>query len=138
MDMTLKRCDFRSDGIFSELLDDDEEVFCYTLDHAYSQNGHGFMPKLPNGTYLCVRGMHQLEGMHKQFETFEITNVPGHTGILFHVGNFNNDSDGCVLLGDMIGKNPNDDGTQIIFNSQKTFDKFMYLQGSNQFFLNVI
>jgi hypothetical protein len=138
VDLTLRRLQYRQDGIFSELLKDDGEQFCVTIEHAYPQNGHGFQPKLPDGVYVCERGEHRLEGMYKPFITFEIMNVPGHTGILFHVGNFNNDSNGCVCVGEMIGQNPNENGAQIIFNSQRTFDKFIALQeGLNSFVLTV-
>ena len=48
--------------------------------------------------YTCKRGIHKLEHMIEPFVTFCI-DVPGHTNILFHVGNYVNDTDGCVLLG---------------------------------------
>ena len=61
--------------------------------------------------------MHKLE-VGAEFETFEITGVPGHSGILFHTGNTNNDSSGCVLLGT--------DTTRLgISDSRLAFSKFM-------------
>lgn len=64
-----------------------------TLEHKFDTG-----PKLTPGLHKCVRGTHKLEH-GDPFETFEITGVPGHSGILFHVGNFNADSNGCVLVG---------------------------------------
>lgn len=67
--------------------------------HAYGDIDGKWTPKVPPGVYKCVRGVHQLDH-GGPFETFEITGVPGHSGILFHVGNWPQvNSDGCMLLG---------------------------------------
>lgn len=100
MNLSLKNKEFSKDGVFGELSDEAGNFVAYTLQHAYP-DGTGWTPKLPNGTYTCVRGQHRLDHMTSDFTTFEITGVPGHSGILFHVGNYNKDSDGCVLLGMM-------------------------------------
>lgn len=92
--LKLIRNRFVPEGIFGELLDAAGEHFCYTLEHSYDNR-----PKLPDGTYTCVKGQHRLSHMTKDFTTFEITGVKGHSGILFHGGNTNKDSDGCVLVG---------------------------------------
>lgn len=90
--------EIRPDGVFSTLFRNGEK-FCLTLEHAFEDGDGNLYPKLKRGaTYKCVRGIHQLARGPK-FPTFEITGVPGHSGILFHVGNFNKDSDGCVLMG---------------------------------------
>ena len=130
MDLILKRTLFNKDGILGELISDNGIFECATLEHAYPINSHGFEPKLPTGLYTCVRGMHRLSHMPHPFETFEIMNVPGHTGILFHPGNFNNDSEGCVLLGEY----HQGQGHLLILNSQKTFERFIKAQnGINEF-----
>lgn len=137
MDMTLRRLDYRQDGIFSELLDDTGLRFCVCLTHAYPVNGHGFEPKTPPGVYKCVRGWHTLEHHPKPFEAFEITGVPNHTKLLFHIGNFNNDSDGCELIGESIVTGA-EDGVWVISNSGKAFDSFMSAQADiNEFTLVV-
>lgn len=136
MDLKLKRIDYFSDGIFGELSDSTGHKLAVTLEHAYdSGNGNGsYSPKLPNGTYTCLRGVHKLhDGV--PFETFEITGVPGHTGILFHVGNYNKDSDGCVLVGtnqETVGK------VHMIDESRYAFKRFMDSQkGKDKFTLTV-
>lgn len=57
--------------------------------------------------------------------------VPNHTGILFHVGNYNDDSNGCILLGRVcVGS---EKGTMITA-SRMTFDRFMLdLEGIEYF-----
>lgn len=133
MKWQLKTTDYRIDGIFSELLSEDGTRVGATLEHAYP-SGDGFLPKLPRGaTYTCVRGQHQLEH-GAPFITFEITGVPGHSGILFHVGCFNQDSNGCVLVGDMVVK----PATWWINRSRDTFEKLMLaLDGVDSFDLEV-
>lgn len=129
--MTLTRKPGVLYGVFGVLLDDNNTQIAVTLEHAYSNGQGGFQPKIPDGTYTCQRGTHILSGMSNTFETFEIQNVPGHTGILFHWGNYNNDSEGCVLLG-------TDLGTCMITDSRDAFARFMNLmEGVDTFSLRV-
>jgi hypothetical protein len=82
------------DGVFGHI----PELNLVTLEHAYSRGDGSFHAKVPQGRYKCVRGQHTLPNGHK-LETFEVTHVPGHTGILFHPGNKYQDSAGCFLPG---------------------------------------
>lgn len=134
MNLILKHTDFLADGIFGNLYDESNKLLWATLEHAYDSGlGDGsYAPKVPPGTYLCVRGQHQLAHMTQPFITFEVTNVPGHTNILIHVGNQDSDSSGCILLGTM---RVNDS----IIHSADAFNAFMKLQdGIDQFTLTVI
>ncbi len=129
MDLTLIRAERRKDGVFGVLLNDKAEQIAVTLEHSYHDgkwpDEEVYISKLPPGSYQCVRGQHQLHSMNQPFTTFEITGVEGHKNILFHVGNYNQDSDGCVLL----GKYKNEvGGQQMIGLSRKTFSEFMKLQ----------
>ena len=137
MDWLLRTTDYRADGIFSELYDG-LDLFCKTIEHAYEQPEGSWMPKLPRGvTYTCKRGFHRLEKYNKgdRFETFEITGVPGHTGILFHPGNFNRDSNGCVLPGTTLRTDANG---WMVQHSQDAFAKLKSaLVGVDEFQLAV-
>jgi hypothetical protein len=116
------QCSFQ--GIFGELKDQ-SDLIAVTLEHAYSEEG-SFRPKIPPGNYICVRGVHRLDGMKNDFLTFEITGVQGHSNLLFHWGNWNSDSAGCVLLGETITKLSSG---QMITNSRLTFEKFIESYG---------
>lgn len=119
--MILTRTRFTEQGIFGELTTDGR-FLGVTLEHSFQCE-----PALPEGEYVCVRGLHRLEGMTSGFETFEITGVPGHSGILFHVGNYNRDSKGCVLLGERALDT-------MILESEKSFQAFMAsLSGVDRF-----
>lgn len=110
-------------------------MICWTLDHAYPVGiGNDPEPKLYDGVFTCVRGPHRLHGMTEDFETFEITGVKGHTDILFHWGNWNKNSDGCVLTGRALIKGD----PWMVTDSRDTFAEFMKLQeGVDSFQLTV-
>ncbi len=141
---TLRRTDKRSDGVFGEFsfevdpnLPNLFAFFAYTLEHAYDDGQGGWQAKLPEGVYTCVRGTHALHN-GIPFETFEITGVAGHKGILFHAGNFNRDSEGCVLLGRDVAINPNT-GEEMVTGSKAEFAAFMArLDGVDSFQLEVV
>jgi hypothetical protein len=115
--MILLRDTFADDGIFGVLVTDDHQPMAETLEHAYLCADGVYRPKVPPGTYECRRGVHQLSG-RLPFETFEVTGVEGHSGILFHPGNRNGDSSGCILLG--VSRSEG-----CINNSREAFEKFM-------------
>lgn len=130
MNLILSRMRQRKSGCFGQLETENGTLICYTLEHAYPDRDL-WMPKVPVGTYPCIRGTHQLDHAPEPFETFEITEVPGHSGILFHCGNMEDDSAGCVLLGLVQGPDK-------ILQSRKAFNQFMKLQaGVNEFTLVV-
>jgi len=139
----------RPDGIFSNVIGENGPIGV-GLEHAYPVvDGRGeaagegqagtYAPKLPAGTYECVRSMHRLHGMDHDFETFEITGVPGHSGVLFHWGNWNEDSEGCVLLGEAIALGEHNGAhVEMVTNSRAAFARFMALQeGVERFVLTV-
>lgn len=138
MNLTLTRTAYELDGIFGILTKDDNDQVAVTLEHAYPNGLGGVAPKIPAGTYTCKRGMHQLEGMKQPFETFEVTNVPGHTNILLHMGNYNGDSDGCILVGRRACPSDKDPALQMITSSVNTFNMIMDFQrGVDEFQLTV-
>ncbi len=134
--MKLTRLEYRQDGIFGQLQSDDGSFRCQTLEHAYFENG-SYTPKVAAGIYTCVRGEHELLGMTTTFTTFELQNVPPFqgkpvTGILIHWGNYNKDSEGCILVG---LRNQDD---KMILDSKIAFEAFMAaLDGQDQFTLIV-
>ena len=127
--MRLKRVDSNEHGIFSILMDNHNNVFA-TLEHAYAQSDNTYKPKIPNGTFKCIRGQHQLHS-GPPFSTFEITGVVGHSNLLFHKGNTDKDSEGCVLVGSQRIANT-------VVASRVAFELFMdCLDGINEFTLTV-
>jgi hypothetical protein len=135
VDLKLTRNSFEESGVYSTLTANELGSIwtMATLEHAYPGTTEpvSYIAKIPPGVYPCVRGMHKLADEKPLFETFEITGVAGHSGLLFHVGNTNGDSEGCVLLG-MFRQ------LDMIMLSKIAFDKFMTIQeGITQFQLTV-
>jgi len=91
MDCVLTRVYIGPEGAFSTLAPENKPPFLVTLEHTYENNE----VKVPRGTYTCKRTHFNRGG----YDTFEITGVAGHDGLLFHRGNDEDDSDGCVLVG---------------------------------------
>lgn len=130
MDLLLKRYPADPDGIFGVLYDPDGVEICETLEHNFNKRA-----LIPPGRYRCVRGMHRLKADGPEFETFEVTGVAGHWGLLFHVGNYNRDSKGCILVGDAMLATPSGD---IITGSKSAFTRLMQVQyGVDEFFLTI-
>ncbi len=126
--MRLERINYLAEGVFGKL-SDDLGLICYTLEHSFPEGG-GFAAKLPPGKYTCRRGFHKLAG-GDSLETFEVTEVPGHTGIIFHWGNYNKDSDGCILVGER--RLP----TMLVY-SKRAFATLLYrTRGEDEFTLTV-
>ena len=141
MDMHLMRCDSEQSGIFSDLRDMTGNRHAVTLEHAFKQDDGSYAPIIPNGTFTCVRGQHHLESMPKgqTFETFEVTGVPGHSGLVFHWGNWNRNSKGCPLTGEYFYDDPKTpEHIDMVANSRAAFTEFMKLQqGCDTFKLTV-
>ena len=89
------------------------EVFCFTLEPDRNERGKLHTPQ---GVYHCQR----FRGTRWK-NTFEIL-VPGHTAVLFHSGNVEADTKGCVLLGSSVGKLK---GERAVLNSGLTFKQFL-------------
>lgn len=95
-------------GNLFEKADTDALTFqCYTLEDQYNE------PKIPGETRIPA-GRYQIKlrtegGMHQRYtERFLpwhggmlwLQDVPGFTFIYLHVGNKDDDSEGCILVGD--------------------------------------
>jgi hypothetical protein len=78
--------------------------------------------KIPQGTYHCERTRYHRGG----YDTFEIAGVPGHSRLLFHAGNVEADSEGCVLLGQRFGFSRGSPG---VLQSRMAFAEFMSVMG---------
>ena len=102
-------------GTFGVLIIDGT-VFCCTLEPP-DQLNQTSISSIPAQQYICER---YKSTNHPN--TFQVMNVPGRTKILFHAGNFLNNTEGCILLGQYFGKLKNSRGTM---NSGNTFKRFM-------------
>lgn len=65
----------------------------FTLELPWRDNARN-ISRIPEGVYKVRKRYSQRFGDH-----FEVLGVPDRTLILFHVGNFPDDTDGCILPG---------------------------------------
>ena len=85
--------------------------------------------RIPAGTYACS----PYSGT-KYKDVYIIENVPNRSAILFHWGNTEKDTLGCILLGNTLGKIGVDPA---IFQSKKCFERFRSIIGNNSFNLTI-
>jgi hypothetical protein len=135
VDLSLKKISCDAAGFFGEVLTPGGFHMTYVAAHAYPGADGSWAMKVQPGTYTCQRGTHQLHAT-PPFETFEVTGVVGHSGILFHVGNWPQfDSDGCFLTGCNIGLL---NSKPAVTSSEAAFGQFMTTQlGVTSFILTV-
>jgi len=105
------------------------KVFCITLEPPDKLNIQN-KSNIPAQQYLCQR-----YSSMKYPDTFQIINVPGRSYVLFHAGNIDEHTKGCILLSQYFGKLKNN---RAILNSGKTFKDFMTLMtGIDRFHLTI-
>lgn len=125
MSLELKTVAVRDDGCFSVLLWNGLP-FAVSVERTFEDR----RPVIENGTYQCVRDFYHKGG----YETFEIT-VDGHDRILFHKGNVEAQSMGCVLVAKSFGAL---DGATAVLDSKGGFNELMHLaRGVEQFTMEV-
>jgi len=107
----------------------DKQVFCVTLEPCDFENQR-WVSSIPAQQYMCARVNSQRYG-----DTFEVTNVPARRKILFHAGNRESDTSGCIILAGHYGKLGEN---RAVLNSGKTFKAFLQLmQNHSGFHLTV-
>lgn len=106
-----------------------DKAFCVCLEPPDARNQRN-ISNIPDSQYTCKRVESPRFG-----ETFEVINVPGRSHVLFHAGNFVNDTAGCIILAQHFGKLY---GERSVLNSGATFKKFMEgVKGIDQFSLTI-
>lgn len=113
-ELKLVRVAYIPDGTFGVLFDE-ETPFCLTLEREWKANRRN-VSCIPTGKYLC-----KAVDSPKFGETFEITEVRGRSHILFHRGNIEDDSHGCIILGEEYGEL---DFKMAVLSSGRAFKEF--------------
>ncbi len=85
--------------------------------------------RIPAGIYKCA----PYSGVRFK-NVYLIKDVPNRTGVLFHWGNVEKDTEGCILLGNRVGEL---NGEPAVLNSRACFKRFRDLIGNNEFLLTI-
>lgn len=117
--------EYQTEG-FLRLFDEKDEVIfhCKTLELPW-RNNERRVSRIPDGTYQAIK--HQSP---KFGNSIWIQNVPDRSEILIHLGNYNRDTLGCILVGkefiDIDG-----DGQYDVTASKVTMDELYALASNN-------
>jgi hypothetical protein len=110
-------------GAFGSMLVDG--VMLYTVEDAWNDNKVG-VSCIPEGVYTCRPRPFYRGG----YDAIEITNVPGRSHILFHIGNTSSDLRGCIAPGMGLGFL---NGLWAVVSSRKAFSLLMEHFGGEEF-----
>jgi hypothetical protein len=88
----------------------DGKLQCFTLEPYHRMNRVN-VSSIPAGQYYC-----KPYSSGKYPDTWEVTGVDGRSKILFHTGNTDEDSSGCIILGSEVDDNG-------VLESRKAFER---------------
>lgn len=129
-DLTLRRVSLHPERTYGVLIREDAVPFALTLEREADDNRASEPGRpgacIPAGTYVCKRVRSPRFG-----DTFEVRNVPGRSHILFHKGNIEDDSRGCILVGESFNPVLGKDG---IVASAQGFSQFLALNADRMEF----
>ena len=138
MRIILNRLSHTTHGTFGVLMDDTAVPFAITMERPWLNNQKS-ISCIPDGVYTAKRCRHSEEYNFKDSpkfgDTFVVENVPNRSHILFHTGNLDDDSHGCILVGEqfgVLGNNP------AILASKAGFKEFFRLTSNVHEFQLVI
>jgi len=91
---------------------------CFTLEDEYRVHKVAGETRIPSGTYKLALRLHG--GFHDRYSQrfpnihqgmIELLDVPNFTDILVHCGNRDENTAGCLLVGDAVSENVTEEGT---------------------------
>ena len=128
--IALHRLEQTAFATFGQLVDEEQNVVCVTLELPWHENEHD-VSCIPAGMYTAHRRHSPKHG----YDLFELANVPNRANIELHIGNLPHDSLGCILLGSNLGIV---NGQHGITGSAAAFRRFMdRMQGVDTFTLTI-
>lgn len=128
MNVTLKRTQHLSQATLGELtvgLCNHNPI--YTLENPKRDTDKDSC--IAAGIYLCK----PYSGEHFK-DVYIVENVPNRSAILFHWGNTEKDTLGCILLGNKLGTIENEPA---VLESRACYERFRSLIGKNEFILTI-
>lgn len=127
--LIIRRIQTGENGTFGALIFE-SIPFAVTLEREWLDNKSN-ISCIPSGEYMCERVDSPRFG-----DTFEVKDVKNRSHILFHKGNLDDDSYGCILIGESFGAVGNSSG---IVDSRGGFNEFKaILSDDDQFRLIIV
>jgi hypothetical protein len=146
MELELIRIKSESDYTIGNLYDETQKKFCNTLEDEYRKIKVMKETRIPEGKYkLGIQ--HTITDMTDRYlndkrlkpwfeRHIEVKDVPNFNGVYIHIGNDDEDTAGCILLGIWDGK------SSMISSSVLTYKKFYLkyyplLKGGKEIYINI-
>lgn len=135
----LKRIIVKSSGVAGEIAinRDDQDTFrCGMIERGWNNN-EPFVSCIPVGTYKVVKRDGSNQDL-KYPDAWEVTGVPGRSGIVFHIANWPPELSGCLAPNSWIEYHP---GNPLVKGSSSgaAFDRMnTYLDGLTEFTLQIL
>jgi len=124
----LVRVSHNDDGVFGALLHH-SIPFAVTLEPE-DKNNQQNISCIPEGVYYCEPRNSPRFGW-----TYEVLNVPNRNNILFHSGNIEDNTQGCILVGESFGELG---GKTAILDSRGGFNEFREKAAGEKITLTII
>jgi hypothetical protein len=115
-------------GTFGVLVIDGQPV-CNTLE-PYHRDNERNISSIPSGQYICKK-----YSSERYPSTYEVTGVQNRSSVLFHSGNWDDDTMGCILLGESFGTIGSD---WVISQSRDAMTEFMQTMHGAEFKLTIV
>jgi hypothetical protein len=112
--------------------------FCVTLERGWLDNARG-VSCIPVGSYTCLRCNSSPDYGYADSphfgDTFQVWKVPGRQNILWHKGNVDDDTHGCIIVGESFGWLS---GERAVLSSGAAFKEFLdLLKAEDSFSLDI-
>ena len=105
-------------------------LFCHTVELDWKNNKIN-ISCIPAGLYVCKMGIHHGT---KEYPVYELQNVPNRSNIEIHIGNFLEDTKGCILVGEELKIYEN---KYWVKSSTIAFHRFMNRMNGEDFLLEI-
>ena len=125
MRLTLTRL-YKGDDCTIGVLSSSEGLLCFTLENPWKHN-EPCISCIPEGEYTC-----KPHNGTKYKDTWEVRDVEGRSAILFHSGNTESDTKGCILPGEVVGSLS---GERAVLGSRLALGKLRGYIGFNKSFI---
>jgi hypothetical protein len=131
LNLKLTRIESNNKGVYG-ILSINHKVICVTLERPWAGNTIN-ISCIPVGSYLC-----RPINSGKFGATYEVTEVPGRTNILFHAGNSIEDTKGCILVGTNLTLRSDTEQDKFIRESRIALKFFKSLIRDHDFILTIM
>ena len=121
---------YRTKGVTIGMMRDDSNLYALTLENPWVGNETN-ISCIPEGNYVC-----EIDKSPKYGDVYHVRKVEGRSHILIHWGNYERNTEGCILLGKGLMWDTKDN-KEAISQSKETIKSFMESLNREHFLLTI-